>query len=104
MPDGAIVGTSSLRREAQLMALNAGLKIRLLRGNVETRLAKLDRGEYDAIILAAAGLTRLGLGARGAYDAHDQAGERERREPAHQRAPGGAGAPGGRAGGGEGST
>ncbi len=64
MPAGSILGTSSLRRQAQLVALNPGLQIRLLRGNVETRLAKLDRGEYDAIILAAAGLSRLGLAAR----------------------------------------
>jgi hydroxymethylbilane synthase len=64
MPQGSIVGTSSLRREAQLAALNPGLEVRLLRGNVETRIAKLDRGEYDAIILAVAGLARLGLEAR----------------------------------------
>ena len=61
MPPGAVIGTSSLRREAQIAALNPGLQVRLLRGNVETRLAKLDRGEYAAIILAVAGLTRLGL-------------------------------------------
>jgi hydroxymethylbilane synthase len=61
MPGGAVVGTSSLRREAQIAALNPALEVRLLRGNVETRLAKLDRGEYGAIILAVAGLTRLGL-------------------------------------------
>ncbi|MGE5640796.1 MAG: hydroxymethylbilane synthase [Clostridia bacterium] len=64
LPDGAVLGTSSLRREAQLAALKPGLRVRLLRGNVETRLAKLDRGEYDAIVLAAAGLERLGLAAR----------------------------------------
>jgi hydroxymethylbilane synthase len=64
MPRGAIVGTSSLRRSAQVMALFPALGIRLLRGNVETRLAKLDRGEYDGIVLAAAGLLRLGLAAR----------------------------------------
>jgi hydroxymethylbilane synthase len=64
MPQGAVVGTSSLRREAQIAALNPGLEIRLLRGNVETRLAKLDRGEYDAIVLAVAGLARLGLESR----------------------------------------
>ena len=64
MPAGAVVGTSSLRREAQIAARNPGLQIRLLRGNVETRLAKLDRGEYDAIVLAVAGLSRLGLEAR----------------------------------------
>jgi hydroxymethylbilane synthase len=64
MPAGAVVGTSSLRREAQIAARNPGVQIRLLRGNVETRLAKLDRGEYDAIVLAVAGLARLGLDAR----------------------------------------
>jgi hydroxymethylbilane synthase len=64
MPPRAIVGTSSLRREAQIAASYPGLEIRLLRGNVETRLAKLERGEYDAIVLAVAGLTRLGLESR----------------------------------------
>ena len=64
MPKGAIVGTSSLRRAAQVVHRYPGLETRLLRGNVETRLAKLDRGEYDAVILAVAGLVRLGLGAR----------------------------------------
>lgn len=64
LPDGAIVGTSSLRREAQLRARFPHLDIRPLRGNVQTRLAKLDRDEYDAIILAAAGLERLGLNER----------------------------------------
>jgi hydroxymethylbilane synthase len=64
MPKGAVVGTSSLRRASQIGAAHPGLGIRLLRGNVETRLAKLDRGEYDAIVLAAAGLVRLGLEAR----------------------------------------
>jgi hydroxymethylbilane synthase len=64
LPERAILGTSSLRREAQLAALKPGLQVRLLRGNVETRLAKLDRGEYDAIVLAAAGLERLGLAGR----------------------------------------
>ncbi len=61
LPDGAVVGTSSLRREAQLRARFPHLTVRPLRGNVQTRLAKLDAGEYDAIILAAAGLERLGL-------------------------------------------
>ena len=60
LPEGAAVGTSSLRRQAQLMAVRPDLKIHPLRGNVDTRLRKLDAGEYDAIILAAAGLTRLG--------------------------------------------
>ncbi len=59
LPEGAIVGTSSLRRQCQLRALRPDVVIRDLRGNVNTRLAKLDAGEYDAIILAAAGLRRL---------------------------------------------
>lgn len=61
LPRGAVVGTSSLRRQCQLSALRPDLTIRSLRGNVGTRLSKLDAGEYDAIILAAAGLIRLGL-------------------------------------------
>jgi hydroxymethylbilane synthase len=61
LPAGASVGTSSLRREAQIAARYPALKVKLLRGNVETRLAKLARGEYDAIVLAVAGLARLGL-------------------------------------------
>jgi hydroxymethylbilane synthase len=64
LPRGARVGTSSLRRAAQLAERHPGLELATLRGNVETRLAKLDRGEYDAILLAAAGLTRLGLATR----------------------------------------
>jgi hydroxymethylbilane synthase len=64
MPARASVGTSSLRRSAQIAERHPQLEIRLLRGNVDTRLAKLDRGEYDAIVLAAAGLQRLGLVAR----------------------------------------
>jgi hydroxymethylbilane synthase len=63
LPSGAVVGTSSLRRQAQLRALRADLKIVELRGNVDTRLRKLQGGQYDAIILAAAGLDRLGLAA-----------------------------------------
>lgn len=59
LPQGAIVGTSSLRRQCQIKALRPDLDIRDLRGNVNTRLKKLDDGEYDAIILAAAGLIRL---------------------------------------------
>lgn len=59
LPDGAIVGTSSLRRQTQIRAAYPKLEIKDLRGNVNTRLAKLDNGEYDAIILAAAGLIRL---------------------------------------------
>ena len=61
LPQGAIVGTSSLRRQCQLKQLRPDLDIRSLRGNVGTRLSKLDNGEYDAIILASAGLIRLGL-------------------------------------------
>ena len=64
MPEGAIVGTSSLRREAQLRAKLPHLTIKPLRGNVQTRLSKLDNGDYDAVILAAAGLQRLGLDGR----------------------------------------
>lgn len=64
LAQGARVGTSSLRRAAQVAERHPGLQLRMLRGNVETRLAKLDRGEYDAILLAAAGLKRLGLGGR----------------------------------------
>ncbi len=61
LPPGAVVGTSSLRRQALVAARYPHLVIRPLRGNLDTRLGKLDRGEYDAIILAAAGLKRLGL-------------------------------------------
>ena len=64
LPRGAVVGTSSLRREAQLRERYPGLEFRPLRGNLDTRLAKLDRGDYDAIVLAVAGLKRLGLGER----------------------------------------
>jgi len=64
LPAGAVVGTSSLRREAQIRARYPGLQVKPLRGNVETRLAKLDRGDYAAIVLAAAGLKRLGLAHR----------------------------------------
>ena len=60
LPQGAVVGTSSLRRQCQLKALRPDLDIRSLRGNVGTRLSKLDNGDYDAIILASAGLIRLG--------------------------------------------
>ncbi len=61
---GSVIGTSSLRRAAQIMERHPRLEARLLRGNVETRLAKLDRGEYHAVILAVAGLVRLGLAQR----------------------------------------
>lgn len=64
LPKGAVVGTSSLRRQCQLRAARPDLVIRDLRGNVNTRLAKLDAGEYDAIILAAAGLKRLEMAHR----------------------------------------
>ncbi len=64
LPAGSVVGTSSLRRQCQLKALRPDLQIRDLRGNVNTRLAKLDAGEFDAILLAAAGLIRLGFTGR----------------------------------------
>jgi hydroxymethylbilane synthase len=64
LPQGAIVGTSSLRRQCQLKAMRPDLEIKDLRGNVNTRLRKLDDGEYDAIILAAAGLLRLEMPTR----------------------------------------
>ncbi|MDH3633071.1 MAG: hydroxymethylbilane synthase [Gammaproteobacteria bacterium] len=64
MPDGTLVGTSSLRRQTQLRERYPGLRVDWLRGNVNTRLSKLDAGEFDAIILAAAGLQRLGFAER----------------------------------------
>jgi hydroxymethylbilane synthase len=64
LPQGAVVGTSSLRRIVLLRSLRPDLKIEPLRGNLDTRLRKLDDGQYDAIVLAAAGLKRLGLAAR----------------------------------------
>lgn len=64
LPEGATVGTSSLRRVALLRAMRPDLKIEPLRGNLDTRLRKLDEGQYDGIVLAAAGLKRLGLGER----------------------------------------
>jgi hydroxymethylbilane synthase len=64
LPAGAVVGTSSLRREAMLRMRFPHLEVRPLRGNLDTRLSKLDRGDYEAIILAAAGLKRLGLEGR----------------------------------------
>ncbi len=64
LPHGARVGTSSLRRQCQIKARRPDLEIASLRGNVNTRLAKLDAGEFDAVILAAAGLLRLGFGER----------------------------------------
>lgn len=64
LPAGSRIGTSSLRRKSQLLALRPDLEVADLRGNVDTRLRKLDEGQYDAIILACAGLQRLGLGER----------------------------------------
>ncbi|PVZ70332.1 hydroxymethylbilane synthase [Pelagibaculum spongiae] len=64
LPKGSVVGTSSMRRQCQITAVRPDLEIKFLRGNVNTRLAKLDAGEYDAIILAAAGLKRLGFNDR----------------------------------------
>ena len=64
LPSGSRIGTSSLRRKSQLLALRPDLEVTDLRGNVDTRLRKLDEGQYDAIILACAGLQRLGLGER----------------------------------------
>lgn len=64
LPQGAVVGTSSLRRQVQLLARRPDLRVSDLRGNVNTRLAKLDAGQYDAIVLAVAGLKRLGFGTR----------------------------------------
>jgi hydroxymethylbilane synthase len=61
LPEGAVVGTSSQRRLAQLKALRSDVVVRDLRGNVDTRIRKLDEGQYDAVILASAGLVRLGL-------------------------------------------
>ena len=62
LPAGAVVGTSSLRRAAQLLALRPELEVRSIRGNVDTRVRKVREGEYDAAVLAAAGVLRLGLG------------------------------------------
>ena len=64
LPQGAIVGTGSLRRRAQLLLCRSDLRVEDIRGNVDTRLRKLDQGRYDAIVLAEAGLTRLGLDSR----------------------------------------
>ncbi len=64
LPAGSVVGTSSLRRECQLRSRRPDLQVNFLRGNVNTRLAKLDAGDYDAIILASAGLIRLGMADR----------------------------------------
>jgi len=64
LPQGAVVGSSSLRRQSQLLALRPDLRIQPARGNVNTRLAKLDDGQFDALMLACAGLERLGMGSR----------------------------------------
>ncbi len=64
LPQGAVLGTSSLRRQCQIMQLRPDLQVKSLRGNVNSRLRKLDEGEFDAIILASAGLIRLGFGER----------------------------------------
>jgi hydroxymethylbilane synthase len=65
LPEGAVVGTSSVRRRAQLLALRSDLSVRELRGNVDTRLRRLAEGDFDAIVLARAGLDRLGRGGEG---------------------------------------
>ncbi|WP_435931659.1 hydroxymethylbilane synthase [Moraxella bovoculi] len=72
LPDGAVLGTSSLRRECQIAHTKGNLTIESLRGNVGTRLSKLDAGEYDAIILATSGLERLGLGERIRHELDDE--------------------------------
>lgn len=72
LPDGAVLGTSSLRRECQIAHAKGNLTIKSLRGNVGTRLSKLDAGEYDAIILATSGLERLGLGERIRHELNDE--------------------------------
>ncbi|MGD9016256.1 MAG: hydroxymethylbilane synthase [Desulfobacterales bacterium] len=64
LPEGAVIGTSSLRRGSQILHIRPDLRIRPLRGNLDTRLRKLDTGDFDAIILAAAGVRRLGLASR----------------------------------------
>lgn len=64
LPEGAVVGTGSLRRQSQLLHYRADLKVQEIRGNVDTRLRKLDEGQFDAIVLAEAGLQRLGLADR----------------------------------------
>ena len=73
LPAGAVVGSSSLRRQAQVLARYPHLKVEPLRGNLDTRLGKLDSGQYQAIVLAAAGLKRLGMQSRirNVIDSHD---------------------------------
>ncbi len=90
LPQGAVVGTSSLRRVVQLAALRPDLRLEPLRGNLDTRLRKLDEGGYDAIVLAAAGLMRLGLAdrIRARFDAgRDAAVRRPGRARRSRRAP-----------------
>ena len=72
LEEGAVVGTSSPRRRAALLALRADLDVRALRGNVDTRLRRLERGEFDALLLARAGLERLGRGSEGVPVAPDR--------------------------------
>lgn len=72
LPQGAVVGSASMRRQSQLKAYRPDLDIRTLRGNVNTRLSKLDAREYDAIILATSGLRRLGFDSRIRYELPDQ--------------------------------
>lgn len=67
MPDGAVLGTSSLRRKLQALSINPKLEVKMLRGNVITRINKLEDGQYDAIILAMAGLNRLNLNGKAKY-------------------------------------
>ena len=76
LSDGAVVGTASIRRRAQLAALRPGLDVRDLRGNVDTRLRRLAEGDFDAIVLARAGLARLGREGEGAGAAGARAGRR----------------------------
>ena len=71
LPEGAVVGSASMRRQCQLKAYRPDLDVRTLRGNVNTRLAKLDAGDYDAIILATSGLRRLGFDSRIRYELPD---------------------------------
>lgn len=71
LPEGAVIGSASMRRQCQLKAYRPDLEVRTLRGNVNTRLAKLDAGDYDAIILATSGLRRLGFDSRIRYELPD---------------------------------
>ena len=84
LPQGAVVGTSSLRRQVLLHALRPDLKIEPLRGNLDTRLRKLDEGQYQAIVLAAAGLKRLGLQSRIRIPHRPDAARRRPGRPGHR--------------------